>query len=364
MNRPAQYYPAGALSALLAAGSAPANAAGCHLGAPGNSTQHIVYLQFDNVHLRRDNPNVPSDLEQMPNLLHFLEQQGTLLTNHHTPLISHTSVDILTSLTGVYGEQMGMPIGNTILYFSGGSSKYTSSFAYWTDNLGTTSVPQMVDQRGKIHPAPWVPFTRAGCDVGAFSVANIEFENTTSDVDNVFGPTSPEHSENVANHDLAVADFEGIVVHCAKGSTLCGGSAHAATDKLPDEPGSYNGFQALYGNKYVAPALNHSSSIIIKDFDGVAISDGPGGTGNPFQASIPRRRRRWAICRRCSRRACQLFTAILKPPTTKITLIFLPIRTVPLAPVRRIMSCSSKDLTRPSVSSSGNYPVDKSTHMM
>jgi hypothetical protein len=25
------------------------------------------------------------DLEQMPNLLNFLEQQGTLLTNHHTP---------------------------------------------------------------------------------------------------------------------------------------------------------------------------------------------------------------------------------------------------------------------------------------
>ncbi|MDQ6866927.1 MAG: hypothetical protein M3178_00395 [Pseudomonadota bacterium] len=116
---------------------------------------------------------------------------------------------ILTSLTGVYGEKMGMPIGNTILYFSGGSSKFTSSFAYWTDNLGPTSVPQMVDRRGNIHPAPWVPFTRAGCNVGAFSVANIEFENTTSDIDNVFGSSSPEHNENLANHTLAVADFEG-----------------------------------------------------------------------------------------------------------------------------------------------------------
>src|SRR5580704_19488995 len=110
MNRIA-LYSAGALSALLAAGSAPANAAGCHPGAPGQELKHIVYIQFDNVHLRRDNPNVPSDLEQMPNLLHFMEQEGTLLTNHHTPLISHTSVDILTSLTGVYGEKMGIPIG-------------------------------------------------------------------------------------------------------------------------------------------------------------------------------------------------------------------------------------------------------------
>ena len=280
MHRIAQYA-AGALIALSLAGAAPAFAGSCQLASNVHGVKHIVYIQFDNVHLRRDNPNVASDLEQMPNLLHFLEQEGTLLTNHHTPLISHTSVDILTSLTGVYGEKMGIPIGNTILYFSGGSSKFTSSFAYWTDNLGTTSVPQMVDRRGKIHPAPWVPFTRAGCDVGAFSVANIEFENATSDIDNVFGVNSPEHNENLANHDLAVADFEGIVVHCAKKSRLCGGSAHAAPDKLQDEPGSYNGFQALFGNKYVAPALNHSSSIIIKDLDGVAISDGPGGTGNP-----------------------------------------------------------------------------------
>jgi hypothetical protein len=47
----------------------------CHLG---NGIEHIVYLQFDNVHLRRDIPNVPSDLEQMPNLLHFIENEDTL----------------------------------------------------------------------------------------------------------------------------------------------------------------------------------------------------------------------------------------------------------------------------------------------
>jgi hypothetical protein len=142
-------------------------------------------------------------------------------------------------------------------------------------------VPQMVDQRGKIHPAPWVPFTRAGCDVGAFSVANIEFENTTSDIDNVFGPTSPEHNENVANRTLAVADFEGIALHCAKGSPLCRGSMHAAPDKLPDEPGGYDGFKALFGNKYLAPALNQSPSIVINDLDGVAISDSHGNPGFP-----------------------------------------------------------------------------------
>src|ERR1700693_1453784 len=153
---------AGALLALLVAGAIPANAAGCQLGSNGSAVKHIVYLQFDNVHLRRDNPNAPPHLEQIPSLLHFLENEGTLLTNHHTPLIAHTSVDILTSLTGVYGEKMGMPIGNTILYFTPTGSNFTSSFAYWTDTMRTraplpaTPVPQMVDQRGKVHPAPWV----------------------------------------------------------------------------------------------------------------------------------------------------------------------------------------------------------------
>src|SRR3979490_2257921 len=82
------------------------HATACRL-APG--LKHVVQIQFDNVHLRRDNPNVPSDLEQMPNLLQFLEHQGVLLTNHHTPLISHTADDIITTLTGTYGDRP-MPI--------------------------------------------------------------------------------------------------------------------------------------------------------------------------------------------------------------------------------------------------------------
>src|SRR5215469_572310 len=61
-----------------------------------NGIQHVIYVQFDNVHFLRDNPNVPSDLEQMPNLLNFLTQTGTLSDNHHTPLKSHTADDIIT----------------------------------------------------------------------------------------------------------------------------------------------------------------------------------------------------------------------------------------------------------------------------
>ena len=248
----------------------------CVLGTREHPIEHVLYLQFDNVHLRRDNPNVPSDLEQMPNLLNFLEQQGTLLTNHHTPLISHTAVDIVTSLTGVYGEKFGFSIGNSFGIFQNGVASFPSSFAYWTD-VAADGLPQMVDQRGKTHPAPWVPFTRAGCDVGGFSIANLEFENVTSDINTVFGPNSPQAAAAKSNRSKAIADFEGIIVHCAQNSPLC--SKNGAPDILKDEPGGYQGFSALYGNANVQPQISPAGPV--KDLDGNVIADSHGNPGFP-----------------------------------------------------------------------------------
>ena len=57
----------------------------CHLG---HGVKHVVQITFDNVHFFRDNPNVPSDFQLMPNLLNFLEDNGTILSNNHTPLIA------------------------------------------------------------------------------------------------------------------------------------------------------------------------------------------------------------------------------------------------------------------------------------
>lgn len=72
--------------ALLVMGVSFSHAQGCPLNSPSGNIKHVIYVQFDNTHFTRDNPNVPSDLEQMPNLLNFLETRGTLLSNHHTPL--------------------------------------------------------------------------------------------------------------------------------------------------------------------------------------------------------------------------------------------------------------------------------------
>jgi hypothetical protein len=251
----------------------------CALHSDNNRIQHVVYIQFDNVHFRPDVPNVPSDLEQMSNLRSFLVNNGTVLTDHHTPLISHTSVDILTTLTGVYGEKMGAPIGNSLPFFkTTGTASFPSTFEYWTDPLETTPVPipVMVDQQGKIHPAPWAPFTRAGCDVGAFSVANIEFENITTDVTNVFGAGSAEAAEATSNSTKAKADFLGIAVHCAQNSPIC---AKGKPDVLTDEPGGYQGFNALFGGVNVQPAVSPKGPV--RDIDGNVIVDASGNPGFP-----------------------------------------------------------------------------------
>src|SRR5499433_1017295 len=104
------------LAAFATAGVMPAQAA-CGLQSAGGKIKHVVHIQFDNVHFLRDNPNVPSDLEQMPHLLNFIKDNGTLLTNDHTVLISHTANGILTNFTGLYSDRHGQSVANSYRYF-------------------------------------------------------------------------------------------------------------------------------------------------------------------------------------------------------------------------------------------------------
>jgi hypothetical protein len=273
-----------AAAVAFVSGSAEAAApvqASCHFQSAGNKIKRVVFLTFDNVHLRRDNPNVPSDLEQMPHLLNFLQENGTVSGNHFTPLISHTAQDIVSTLTGLYGDRFGFTVANSYGFFRpDGSVGFQSSFLYWT-GLSADGQAQMINEKGKIAPAPWVPFTRAGCDVGGFSTANIEFESIPGDVNTVFGASSPEGQEAATNRTLATADFEGIAIHCAQGaSSACSrNSPHAKPDVLPDEPGGYVGFNALYGNKYVAPAI--VGGPVVLDMDGNPVADSHGNPGFP-----------------------------------------------------------------------------------
>ena len=274
----------GALSLVLGGTSLAQNS--CGLNSSHGNIQHVIYVQFDNTHFRRDNPNVPSDLEQMPNLLNFIQDNGVLMSNDHTALISHTATGILTSLTGVYPDRMGQPVSNSFRYFkTDGTTRTGVSFAYWTaplfDPAGTTTdtTPEMINENGKIAPAPWVPFTRAGCDFGAVATANTILENTAIDIPTVFGPNSVEAAEVASNPRQAFADFVGIGVHCAQNSATCAASTHAQPDLLPDEPGGYSGFNGLFGAAYVNPIIKPNGPM--NDLDGNVIQDASGHVGFP-----------------------------------------------------------------------------------
>jgi len=277
----------------------------CNLG---NGVKHVVKIMFDNVHFFRDNPNVPSDLELMPNLLNFFRDNGTVLSNNHTPLIAHTAADILSTYTGLYGDRDGVGISNSYRTYNadgaGGTFNTTdpaSAFTYWTapiqdtgkpPNAAHDTNPNMVyapvppataktpAAPNTVTPAPWVPYTRAGCNWGAVATANVELENTGVDMPTVFGANSPEVQQLNADpdsfKDQETADYIGVAVHCAKGAAFCGNatadrgnqttpSPSAQPDLLPNEPGGYAGFQGLFGHKYVAPQIGAGSANVTRN---------------------------------------------------------------------------------------------------
>ncbi|MGH8400743.1 MAG: hypothetical protein ACRESU_06530 [Gammaproteobacteria bacterium] len=341
--------------------------------------QHVIYIQFDNVHLTRDNPNVPSDLEQMPHLYNFLKDNGSLLKKSYTVLISHTAGGITSSLTGLYPDRMGITESNSYDYYdpSTGTPTYTAAFKYWTAPVAAPvdNGPNMVTTGGKNTPAPWVTYTRAGCDVGGVSIANEELENATAgafkagpsdlyysakvgdtridpysnsgfqagdtllidqgvnqetatidhisgyyiyltaplskahaegvevwtpatdpvdhtgDLTTIFGAYSPEWNEGLdsqtapygsAEGALAATDFDGIAVHCAKGSSsVCANDPSAKPDVLADEPGGYHGYQALFGAKYVNPAIANGAPAVNDVYGSTPITDAFGQPGFP-----------------------------------------------------------------------------------
>jgi hypothetical protein len=266
----------------------------CALQNGAGAIKHVIYLQFDNTHLRRDRTVVPSDLEQMPSLLSFIRTSGSMLSNDHTVLISHTGGGILSTLTGMYPDRHGQTVSNSYVRITAtGGFQFPSSFGYWTDPAAAgLTVPNMVGPDGTNTPAPWTTFTRAGCDVGAVAAANIVLENTgtgsSGDVTKVFGAGSPQFAEATASasaasgsaaRNLAQTDLVGFAVHCAQGSATC---ANGQTDSLPQEPGGYTGFKGLFGAQAIDPLLTgQPASVALTDLLGQPIQDPFGQPGFP-----------------------------------------------------------------------------------
>ena len=256
----------------------------------------MINIVFDNVHFSRDNPSVPSDLEQMPHLLNFLKSNGTVFSNTHTPLIAHTADDSLTIYTGLYGDRHGQAVSNSYkTYNPDGSTDPAASFAYWTSPIidtktnppvanTTDTTPSMVysdhvpatEGTSRITPAPWVPFTgglhgrrlldrqHGARERGRGRAYGVRPRDRGGSRDNrQHRPVQRRPGRQVRRRGdpLRPGRDDLLVVHEARG------------DKLPTEPAGYSGYEALFGAKYIAPAIGGGADVF---HNGYRVTDANG----------------------------------------------------------------------------------------
>ena len=291
----------------------------CHLG---NGIKHVVQIGFDNVHFFRDNPNVPSDLQLMPNLLNFFEDNGTFLSNNHTPLIAHTADDLLTTATGLYGDRQGNGISNSYqAYNADGTTDPATSFTYWTDpiddtartpNAGHDTNPNMVyspvppatailagladhgrrRRRGCPTPGPAATSARSRRPTRSWRTPPSTSRRSSAPTRRRLSrsPPTPTPSRTMRPPTTSASG-----VHCAKGAAFCADaqavkfgqttpSHTAVADLLPDEPGGYSGYQALFGSRYIAPQLGGGTPSLSQD--GVPVTNAAGNLTDEFGNEI------------------------------------------------------------------------------
>ena len=136
-----------------------------------------------------------------------------------------------------------------------------------------------------------MPFTRAGCDVGDVGTANTVLENTAHGADR-------RHDEGL-RRGLARVERGGSHSQRHRGTRagadrlrrhrdplrrrrrhLQPATRTRRPDPLPDEPGGYTGFKALFGAKYVDPAITGGNPCV-NDTTGQPITDPFGHCGFP-----------------------------------------------------------------------------------
>ena len=242
------------------------------------------------MHYTRDNPNVPSDLEQMPNLLNFITGNGTLISHEHTPLIAHTADDIVTSETGLYGGNQGMPIANEYNYYTpSGATDTAGSFAYWTDPIvdysSSTGAPvgdsthTLITAQGKNTPAPGrrTPGPAVTSARSPPPTPNSRTPRRTSRSSSVPIRGRPRRRRTPSWPTRPRPTSWACRCTARPRSAVCdrGGVA----DVLPDEPGGYPGYRALFGSRFIQPVISPAGPV--RNLDGQVIKDTSGDIGFP-----------------------------------------------------------------------------------
>jgi hypothetical protein len=220
----------------------------------------------------------------MPALKAFIENNGTLLSNNHTPLIAHTANDTITNYTGLYGDRNGIGISNDYGLYSGQAASEYGSFNYWTASSpsgnGSPAQPYSATSPATggttSPPAPWSTFAGNGCDTAGVSTSNMELENVEPDIPTVFGTTSKEQAQVTADttdsfKDRETNDYLGLAsTFCPNATAVKYGDTMASHTAAPDQ----TGFQAVFGHKYLQPAIESTIAALPGAMHGTPTSSG------------------------------------------------------------------------------------------
>src|SRR5262249_47181167 len=162
----------------------------------------------------------------------------------------------------------------------------------YSEQVPPVAIPSATTGHDAMTPAPWAPFTKAGCDVGNVSTANMVLEKC-ADIPRAFGPSFFEAQQLAADSvnnfkNAEVDDYMGVSTHGGQtngvNSPLCTNaqavkfnqttpSPSATADLLPDEPGGYDNFLAVHGVRYLAPVIGGGPNV---SHNGYQVTDAEG----------------------------------------------------------------------------------------
>ena len=256
----------------------------------------------------------------------------------HDPHLAHRGRDPLVADRPLPGPQRARRSRTRTTTSRDRRAALHDSFKYWTDTVDGTNdtLPNMVGDGGQTTPAPWLTYTRAGCNVGGVSAANIELENNSINPVATSRPSSGRFAGGRgAARPSAWPTSSASRSTARKGNALCDDAEREARPG-DDRSRLRRGLQGALRRQVRQPGDHHGNGCV-KATDGTNITD-PTGTTAASRASTGRSRRtRSARSRRCRRTACPSRSRTSRTRTTTTR------SPAPPAPAKPTTSSSSSD---------------------
>jgi len=161
---------------------------------PPAKPAHVLIVGLDNYHW--------SDIQRaMPNLYGFIQKGAWTANTHHPSLPTRTAPGFASIASGQYPDRHGAILNS----FQAPAGTPRAGFAYW-ENLAKLQPPPFLSA------PPWIPFNKAGYDVGAVGFQGLVMENK-AEAQGYLGKTLS---------DEALDGYWGLALHKKDGTTAFG----------------------------------------------------------------------------------------------------------------------------------------------